>query len=308
MLTEITKEDFRRLFETAPTPYLREDFLELVEHKTEKVIRLVNSNDTSVGIIFGVTGGVLRSPFSAPFGGFHYTHEHMFYHIFTDFLEGLKEYMVQSGYKGVSITLPPDIYQKNINAKCVRAFLELGYTMQSPDLTNWVDLDDFDGSWIKNSVAQNCRKAMKYHLSCTLGSDHQSMEGAYAVIRNNRAELGRNIYMELDDILEVQKIFPIDFFVVQQTDGETLGAAICYRGHPKIIQVIFMGDNLEKRKLGIMDYLYMNMYDFYKSKGYKYLDMGLSSLNGEPNTGLLRFKEIHNCDTSLRYTFSWRPQ
>lgn len=308
MLIEITKEEFRRLFDTAPTPYLREDFLELVEHKTEKVIRLVNSDDTSVGVLLGVSSGMLRSPFSAPFGGFHYRHEHMFYHIFTDFLEGLKDYVVQSGYKSVSITLPPDIYQKNFNAKCVRAFLQLGFTMQAPDLTNWVKLDDFEGNWTKGAVAQNCRKAMKYHLTCVMGSTRSSMETAYNVIHNNRAEQGRNIYMELDDILQVQKLFPIDFFMVQQPDGETLGAAICYRGHPKIIQVIFMGDNLEKRNWGIMDYLYMSMYDFYKSKGYKYLDLGLSSLNGEPNTGLLRFKEIHNCDTSLRYTFSWSSQ
>ncbi len=34
------------------------------------------------------------------------------------------------------------------------------------------------------------------------------------------------------------------------------------------------------------------------------IDLGKSSTDGVPNIGLVRFKEIHNCISSLRYTFS----
>ena len=69
-----------------------------------------------------------------------------------------------------------------------------------------------------------------------------------------------------------------------------------------------MGDDMEKRNLGIMNYMYMNIYEYYKELGYDYIDLGVSSLDGEPNQGLIRFKELHNCKTSLRFTFTWKPE
>ena len=100
---------------------------------------------------------------------------------------------------------------------------------------------------------------------------------------------------------------PVDFLLVRDNNGEAIGAGVFYRGHEKIIQGIFMGDVIEKRNLFIMDYMYMKFYEHYKNLNYKYIDLGTSSSDGDPNIGLVRFKEIHNCASSLKYTFTWSP-
>lgn len=307
MLVEVSKEVYRRHFTTDPNMFITEAFIDLIEKKCDKVIRLMRDGDSSIGLILGLKEDTIRSPFSAPYGGFHYSHEYMSYNVVFDFLSDLKDYVISRRLKNVSITLSSDLYQVNMNAKLVNAFIRLGFTMATPDITHWVNLKKFEGTWVKNVVAQNCRKAVKHGLTWSVVTDKKSMEDAYEVIFRNREKRERKIYMTLDNLLDVNRIIPVDFFLVRDSDGNSMGAGIFYRGHEKIVQGIFVGDDLKKRNLGVMNFLYKNCYEYYKEMGIDYIDLGTSSFEGEPNVGLIRFKELHNCLTSLRYSFSWAP-
>ena len=307
MLVEVSKEVYRRHFTTDPNMFITEAFIDLIEKKCDKVIRLMRDGDSSIGLILGLKEDTIRSPFSAPYGGFHYSHEYMSYNVVFDFLSDLKDYVISRRLKNVSITLSSDLYQVNMNAKLVNAFIRLGFTMATPDITHWVSLKKFEGTWVKNVVAQNCRKAVKHGLTWSVVTDKKSMEDAYEVIFRNREKRERKIYMTLDNLLDVNRIIPVDFFLVRDSDGNSMGAGIFYRGHEKIVQGIFVGDDLKKRNLGVMNFLYKNCYEYYKEMGIDYIDLGTSSFEGEPNVGLIRFKELHNCLTSLRYSFSWAP-
>lgn len=307
MLVEISKEAYRKCFTTDPNLFITEPFISLVESKCDKIVRLMKEDDSSMGIILGITGNIAKSPFSAPFGGFHYSHEHLFYHVIHDFLKDIKEFTARAGLQQICITLPPCLYQANMNAKLVNAFVALGFTSAVPEITQWADLKNFNGKWVKPVVEQNCRKAAKHGLTWSIATDRKSQEDAYNVICRNREEQNRKIYMTLDDLFDVNEIMPVDFCIVREPNGECISAGVFYRGMDKIVTGIFLGDNLEKRNLGSMNYLYKQCYIHYKEMGFDYIDLGTSSLEGEANEGLIRFKELHNCITSLRYSFSWKP-
>jgi hypothetical protein len=305
MLVEVSQKDYKRHFSTNKSPFVSEDFISLNEYKQDKIVRLMKEGVYSIGLLAGLKDGVLRSPFSAPFGGFHYRHEHLSYELIYEFLSDLKDYIVSEELKKIAITLPPDIYQKNMNAKLINAFIRIGFKLEVPDLNSCIDLKKFDGKWTKSEVAGNCRKAINNNLEWAIATGIDDMESAYEVIYKNREGLGRKIHMTLEDILKVKDIFPVDFFIIREGNGNCIGAAVIYRGHKSIAQGIFMGSDLEKRNLGVIDLMYMKVYEYYKKLGYEYIDLGTSSLEGEPNPGLLRFKENHNSITSLRYSFSW---
>lgn len=307
MIVQVSKEVYRKHFPDDPSPFISEVFVNLTEKKQDKVIHLMKEGDSSIGLLVGLKDGVVRSPFSAPFGGFHYSHEYMKYDQIFDFLSDLKEWVSGEGYQQISITLPPYLYQVDMNAKLVNGFVRTGFKMETPDLTNWLDLKKYNGEWNKSVVDQNLRKANKHGLQWSLVSSIGEMNEAYQVIQRNREGLGRKIYMTFEDILKVNEVIPVDFFSVREISGKCVGAAVLYRGHATIVQGIFMGGDLEKRNLGTIDLMYMNIYNYYKVKGFEFIDLGISSLHGEPNIGLLRFKEVHNGCTSLRYTFSWQP-
>lgn len=305
MLIEVSKDLYRKHFPIDSNLYISEPFLELVRHKVDRIIRLMKLNDNSMGLIAGIKEDAICAPFSAPFAGFHYTHEHLSYEVIENFLLQLKNFVIDNKLKSITITLPPDLYQTNMNAKCINAFYRLGYNMSTPEIIHWIDLKNFDGKWVKNTVAQNYRKAINNNLTFHVVSDEQSINGVYEIIFRNREIQGRKIHMSLSDIINVNTIIPVDFFLVKNLYGKKMGAGVFYRGHDKIAQGIFVGDDMEFRSLGIMDLLYSNIYDFYKKLGYETIDLGTSGLDGEPNIGLIRFKEIHNCAASLKFTFSW---
>ena len=76
MLTDVDPATYGNSFPTNPHPFISEPFIELNRRKAEKVLRLVEEgNKAAIGLVAGVKNGMLHSPFSAPFGGFHFRKE-----------------------------------------------------------------------------------------------------------------------------------------------------------------------------------------------------------------------------------------
>ena len=306
MLIDISEKDYKEYFPLSPNPFISEDFINLTKHKVDKIVRLIDSNkkDVAVGLVAGIKDNKLYAPFSAPYGGFHYRYEEIFYDKVYDYVFKLKKYVSDQKMDSLKIVLSPNIYNPTMNAKLVNAFIRLGYSMNAPGIVSSIDLRSFEGKWIKYRVEENCNKAIRNGLSFKKVLDEKSIEEAYSIILSNREDQGRDIYMSLDDLFQVNNVIPVDFFIVRNQAGEGVGSGVFYRGHEKIVQGIFLGDLLSSRKLGTMDFLFQNLYNHYKKMGYDMIDLGKSSTDGVPNIGLVRFKEIHNCISSLRYTFS----
>lgn len=305
MLIDISEKEYKNYFPQDPNPFVSEEFINLTKHKVDRIVRLVDEGkDVSIGLVAGIKNGALLAPFSAPFGGFHYKYEAIFYDRIYDFLSKLKQFISIEGIDSIKITLSPNVYNPSINAKVVNAFIRLGYTMHTPDIINCIDLRHFDGEWCKSEVRQNCNKAIRYGLSFSHVTDEGSIQEVYDIISANRKGQKRTIHMSLQDILDVNRVIPVDFFLIKNMRGDSIGGGVFYRGHEKIVQGVFVGDLLSSRKLGTMDFLFLNVFNYYKEKGFDFIDLGKSSSDGEPSVGLIRFKEIHNCISTLGYTFT----
>jgi hypothetical protein len=120
--------------------------------------------------------------------------------------------------------------------------------------------------------------------------------------------MGRPIHMSFEDVLSATTIFPTDFFKVVNVDQEIIAGAIMYRFHKEIVYALLWGDSLNGRSDRAMDFLVFNLWSHYKAAGFNVIDLGISTVEGIPNEGLLRFKETHECQSSLRFTFKWMSQ
>jgi hypothetical protein len=136
-------------------------------------------------------------------------------------------------------------------------------------------------------------------------SSEEESEIIYDLIADNRSRMGRPIYMTFENIMETAGLFTTDFFKVTNADEQIVAGAIFYRAHKSVAFAVFWGDAPEGRTVRAMDFLVLNLWSFYKEKGYHFVDLGISTESGIPNEGLLRFKETHECLSSLKYTFSW---
>ncbi len=306
MLIDIDTKEYRKFFPSDPHPFVSESFIDLNKGKTEKIIRLVeDTGKPAMGLVAGISNSVIFSPFSAPFGGFHFRKDIMYISEMDNYISSLKEYIISQGLMGIEMVLPPDIYHLTFNTKAVSSLMRNGFQSMLPEITNWVNLRQFDGKFMQRNSREYYRQALRNKLTFDLTSVQEEKKLIYDLICENRAKFNRPIYMTFEDLLNMESLWPVDYFKVLSDDGAMVASAIFYRSHPDICYAVFWGDNEEGRPLRAMDYLTFELWSYYKALGYEYIDLGISTENGNPNEGLLRFKESHESTSSLRYRFAW---
>lgn len=306
MIINVSPEKFNYFFPNDPHHFISEAFAVLNQHKVDHIVRLVENTDrVAMGLIAGVKDNVLVAPFSAPFGGFHFKHDSVYSSAIDGFIQNLLNYCRAEHIIQIKLILPPNLYCQSFNAKVANSLIRHGFEMNTPEITNWVNLEQFDSVYTHNASRTYYNQSVKNNLEFHLTDIHSEKEAIYNLIVENRARMGRPIYMTFNDILETAKHFPTDFFKVINPEGHFVAAAIFYRAHPTISFAVFWGDSQEGRPLRAMDFLIFQLWSYYKKAGYKYIDLGVSTESGVPNEGLLRFKETHECVSSLRLSFNW---
>jgi acetyltransferase-like isoleucine patch superfamily enzyme len=306
MLIDIGEEAYYRIFQVDPHPFLSQKFLQVNRLKVEKILWLVEDNSKpQIGLIAGLKDGNLLSPFSAPFGGFHFHHELIYISVINKFLEELKHFIKTNEFKGIKIKLPPDIYHSSLNSKITNCFFYGGFSIRTIDITNWIDLESYK-NWFNNYGPRKClNQAIKHELIFSKTEQLREKFEAYELIRMNRLRMGRPIFMTFDDLIRLDDIWNVDYFIVSDKNNTIVASSINYRVHNSIIYTVYWGDNENGRTKRAMDFCIFNLLNHYKQNGYQFLDIGNSTENGLPNEGLLRFKEIHEATSSLKFTFFW---
>jgi len=309
MLIELDLKTYRHFFHTDPHPFISEPFISLNQEKADRIVRLAEEgNKPGMGLVAGLKNGMILSPFSAPFGGFHFRHENIYPGEINGYLLSLKEYIVAEGLQGIDLVLPPDLYNQTFNAKIVNALIRSGFQSELPEITSWIDLEGFQGSFSHKNSREYYRQSVRNGLIFKPVEQTDEKREVYDLISQNRARFGRPIHMTFDDVINTSELWTTDFFMVTSIDHTIVASGIFYRSHPEIIYALFWGDNEAGRPLRAMDFLAFNIWSYYKDLGFKHIDLGISTESGVPNEGLLRFKESHNGTSSLKYRFLWHNQ
>jgi len=308
-LIDVDAKEFNYFFPNDSNPFVSEKFISLNAHKVYRIVRLVqDSNKVQLGLIAGIKGNKLLAPFSAPFGGFHHKGESIYTSVIESFISDLQSFAINSGIAEIRLALPPDMYSNRINAKLTNVLLRKGFQTQLPDITNYIDLNRFKNVYTHNSSRTYYNQALNKGLTFAETTLVSEQKAIYDLIVENRIRMGRPIHMSFEDVLSATTIFPTDFFKVVNVDQEIIAGAIMYRFHKEIVYALLWGDSLNGRSDRAMDFLVFNLWSHYKAAGFNVIDLGISTVEGIPNEGLLRFKETHECQSSLRFTFKWMSQ
>jgi hypothetical protein len=306
MLIEADCKTYSIHFPLNINPFISFAFIDLNKSKVERIVHLIDNGDKIfMGLTAGIKDGIIKSPFSAPFGGFHFKNNNIYISEIEFFLKSLQQFIINQHLKGIELVLPPNIYHEAFNAKVINTLLRVGFQESVPEITNWVNLNQITNEYTQKNSREYYRQALRNNLSFHNTDEFKDKKEIYSLINENRSKFDRPIYMTLNDILDTSKLWPIDFFKVVNYHNTLVASAIMYRCHPTICYATFWGDNENGRPLRAMDFLALQLWNYYKKLGYSYIDLGISTEQGNPNEGLLRFKESHDATSSLRYKFSW---
>ena len=164
-------------------------------------------------------------------------------------------------------------------------------------------LDNFDENYL-NNIHRNARKnynnAVKNNLYFEKTEDIKTV---YNIIKCNREFKGYPLWMSLDDVINTSKIIKSDYFLVSSTSNEALASAVVHHIKENIVRVVYWGNTPEGESYRPINFLSYNLFKYYKAMGIKIVDIGTSTLNSIPNSGLCDFKESIGCNASPKLSF-----
>ena len=280
-------------------------FSELNSSRFEKVYYLLfTDTKTRLGIILGLQENVLKSPFSAPFGGFEYVSSDVKLYQIDAALKRLFDWATSEGFVGITIIPPPYFYQEDFTAKISNCFYRAGFETQNVELNYHFQTALLSDSYLQTiwyNAKKNLKKAFAARLHFEKLESNQG-EQAYTIIAQNRSERGFPLRLSYAQLVATSKVIVIDFFVVKK-ESQIIGSAIVYHVAPSIVRVVYWGDLPSYSDYKTMNFLSYSVFKHYKEEGIKFIDIGHSTVDSIPNHGLCEFKESIGCSVSLLNEF-----
>ncbi len=282
-------------------------FNRLNEDNADKVFYLIvyKKNSPRFATVFGLVGDELKCPFSAPFGYIE-TLKHpdklqdyyRAYDLIETFLLGVTK------AKSIKIYMAPHFYDMDSISTWMNVFFQHGYCVECSDV-NYAFLNieelvaDYEKRMHKNAK-KNLNIALKSDLEFIHCSDTEGLEKAYDVIKANRANRQFPLRMSIERLKHTVSIVDNDVFLVEKEEI-AIAAAVVYHVTDEIVQVIYWGDAPGYSEYKPINYISYNLLRYYREKGFRHIDVGISTDYGEPNFGLCDFKESIGCTRTNKY-------
>ncbi len=287
-------------------------FAEYNKNKCDEVKFLIfKDSKIRFGLIAGIKNNILKSPFSAPFGGLVCKGNNIKHNIYFSAIASLNEYKDIKKLASIEIFLAPSFYHKNDYAKITTALLMNNYQIDFIDINHSFNLENFNANYL-SFIEHNARKSLKigvnkklnFHICNTL----EEKKNAYDIIKQNRQERAFPLKLTYADILGTIEFVKSFFFTVSISESTFIASAICYEVQKGIIQVIYWGNLTQYSEYKSINFLSFKIFEYFKELEYKIVDIGPSSEKGIVNFGLSEFKESIGCDKYLKPHFTYRSR
>jgi len=303
---EVTADQFSQAVQAPYHVFGKAGFNEINRNKADDVLYLLfKEGKYRLGIVAGSKNKVLKSPFSAPFGGFLYISEDVRLQYVEESINMLVEWAAAKGFVSIEMTLPPAFYNHSFITKQVNCLWRMGFVFSAIEINYSFDVLKIGDSY-QEKIWRNARKNLRISLDAGFkleiaAGDHQRRT-AYEIIAANREHRGFPLHMTLNQVMETIRVIEADFFLVKNLQETPVASAIVFYVSEKIVQVVYWGDLPGYSELKPMNFLSYSLLEHYKSAGMDFIDIGHSTENSVPNYGLCEFKESIGCSLNPRYT------
>ena len=249
-----------------------------------------------------VSDHVARSPLRAPFGSFLFS-ERLAPIVLYEFVQHVERLLVKQGVSVLTITEPPLYYRKN-GELLHTILINQGYRISNAELSSGIRIDrlSFEEKvevWEKRKLKQAKQKGLVFKL-LTL----QDLDEVYHLILKSREQRSHSLSMNLEELKTTVKAFKNEFvFSGAFLNKELVAASIAMRVHRDILYNFYSGHLKKHDTISPTVTLLGGLYRYCEHHKIHLLDLGTSSLHGQPNFSLLDFKLRLGAVPSIKLTF-----
>ncbi len=218
----------------------------------------------------------------------------------------LIKYAEDSGISEVRLTLAPIIYHSNPSIYMDFCLFQHGFSYTKREISSVLDLRSGKKNLLKGCSTQAVRAMRKAEKSGVLIKESRSFQKFYPILEKNLS-LRHNVKPthSLDELLILRKLFPGRIRLLAAFLEKTMIAGVMsFICNPGVNLAFYITHDTAYQKYRPVDLLFRELIYWSVNKGFNYLDLGLFTVNSEPNWGLVRFKEKFGTRGIFRDTLS----
>jgi hypothetical protein len=226
------------------------------------------------------------------------------------FLVVLFDHLKANGAREIDLKCAPFSHDLPLSSLVSNILLRRGAVITSQELNHDMAIDARPFSErIGYGNAKRIRKCLREGFIAEQ-IDVSWFEDAYNVIRDNRLRRGYPVSMTAEQLGTMVETFPgrLHFFAVYPDSRKLriVAAAICIAVSSSVLYVFYWGDAADMSSYSPIALLASRIYEFCQQQEFRLLDVGTSTLAGEPNHGLINFKRSLGFAESLKLSFACR--
>ncbi len=249
-----------------------------------------------------VIGDKLISHPGASYGGFVHR-ENLTLNKAIKIVKLLMEYARKNNFSGIEMTLPPLIYYKKPTDYISFSLFKNGFYLKKRELSGYIPLENQPFQIFKPEARTAARKAERGGVKILQSEDFDVF---YSMLENNLG-MRHNVKPThtLRELKKLKKLFPERIILFSAYyKSKMIGGTVIFVANKNALLAFYISHNQEFQFLRPLNLLFMNVMEWGKKMGFRYLDLGTFTLNMEPNFGLARFKESIGATGIFRDTYA----
>ncbi len=246
----------------------------------------------------------LWSHTGASYGGF-VTKDSLSIRQAFDLTESLIDYSLKDGFERIVLTNTPIVYQNRFSNYIDFALVRNSFSYLKREVTSVISLNvDEDNVFklFKPEARTSVRRAEKLGVVIKKSDDFGEY---YSILKSNLA-MRHNVQPahSLDELLKLKKLFPAKIHLFgAYVEKKMIAGVVNFYCNDNVVLVFYISHNPEFQQYRAVNLLFYTIIKDAISRGLKFLDFGLFTVDMEPNWGLGKFKESFGARGILRDTF-----
>jgi hypothetical protein len=213
------------------------------------------------------------------------------------------KYIETNNLRPIKLILKPLSHNLSQQSTLLSGLLSAGFIFDFVDLNQYLRIDNFSfNEKLKRNNIKRLNKCFAANFTFNQVLDNSDILIVYNTIKINRESKGYNMSLPFEHVLKSKKYFPnrYFFFTAENAQGVVVASSICLNIGNGILYVFYWGELPEYKDYSPVVFLANGIYSFCKNNKYRILDIGTSSVTGEPNIGLINFKNGIGCENSIK--------
>lgn len=266
-------------------------------------------DDRLVGTLSGVvTDGVLECGHSAPFGGIDWVRRREPVTAVVELLQACVARTRDEGFGAIRVRARPAYFGAN-EAAVEFALLNAGASVEACEISVGIETWRYETpEQYEAALDGRARRTLRQGLSTgtVFGAAETEAEWAacYDLLAETKRRREARLKISLEYIMGLRALFGERIAMHRLTvDGNLAGAALVYRVSPRWKYLAAWGDDLRYRRHNVNNVMSYQLARTAIAERMELLDIGISSVGGAPDDGLIQFKRSIGGVIGLRLNF-----